>query len=433
LSLLFERRFGPLFATQFCGALNDNLFKNALIVMIAYAGRPFFGLEPALLVNAIAAIFILPFLLFSVTAGECADKWDKARVTRVIKLLEIALMAVGAVALVFQNMAIILVVIFLLGCHSTFFGPIKFAILPQHLPQRMLAIGNGWVEMGTFVAILLGTNLGAILMSLGEAGQRIVAALTLVIALTGYAASRAIPSAPSTVPGLRFSRNPLGEAWRSLSMASKDRVVLAAMLGNSWFWFYGATFLTQFPAYSRDTLGGSESVVTLLWTVLTLAVGSGSLLCARLSSGRLGFSTALLGGLGMTFFAMDLATAHETVALPGSYGAAAFLQTFRGLHVAADTALLGVSAGFFIVPLYVLIQSRTPESHRARMMGTTNLLNALFMVVSAVMAMLFLAGGRRTIPELFLWTGVVNALAIAGLVMACPLLLEGFLRKAKKG
>ncbi len=422
MSLLWQRRFGPLFATQFCGAFNDNLYKNAFILMVAFEARSFAGIAPELLVNAIAALFILPFLLFSVTAGECADKWDKARLIRLIKVLEIGLMGVGALALLTHQVGWILLVIFLLGCHSTFFGPLKFALLPQHLPVEALMPANGWIEMGTFAAILLGTNLGGLLMAQGDAGRWWVAGLVVVMALTGYGFSRLIPPAPSLMPQLRLSFNPLREAWRHLAEAARDRVVLVAMLGNSWFWFYGATFLTQFPAYTRDTLGGTEAVVTLLWTVLTLAVGAGSLL-GGLVRGRLGLGLIPLGGAGMTLFAMDLATAHGAIAGPGTYDVQAFMASFRGLHVMADTALMGLCAGAYIVPLYVLIQTRSQEAQRARMMGTTNMLNALFMVGASLLAMLLLARGQ-TIPELFLWTGVLNAVVLGGMLLLSPKLLH---------
>ena len=388
MNLLLQRRFGPLFFTQFCGAFNDNLYKNALIILIAFEGQSFFGMPPALLINLVAALFILPFLLFSVTAGECADKWDKARLMRLIKLLEIILMAVGALSLITHQLILVLLVIFLLGCHSAFFGPLKFAILPQHVPVDQLLLANGWVEMGTFVAFLLGTNVGGLLMGAGEAGRMAVAVLVLLVAITGYGFSRAIPPAPSAMPDLRLSVNPLGEAWRNLRRAGADRVVLVA------------------------------------WTVLTLAVGTGSLMGARLARGKLGYALVPLGGLGMTFFAMDLASAHGVVMSVGSFTVMDFISSLRGVHVVVDTALIGFSAGAYIVPLYVLIQSRTAETHRARMMGTTNLLNALFMVVASLLAV-WLLGKGFTIPNLFLMVGVINAVALAALVLACPMLLSG--------
>ncbi len=282
---------------------------------------------------------------------------------------------------------------------------------------------NGWIEMGTFAAILLGTNLGGLLMGLGQTGRWWVAGLVFLVALLGYGFSRQIPPAPSAIPELHFSFNPVREAWRHLGEAARDRIVLVAMLGNSWFWFYGATFLTQFPAYTRDTLGGTEAVVTLLWTVLTLAVGAGSLLGGGLARGRLGLGLIPLGGVGMTLFAMDLATAHGTVAGPGTYDVPAFVESFRGLHVLADTALMGLCAGAYIVPLYVLIQTRSHESQRARMMGTTNMLNALFMVAASLLAMMVLAHGF-TIPELFLWTGVLNAAVLGTMVLMSPMLVH---------
>ena len=424
LRLLFQRAFGPLFATQFCGAFNDNLFKSAFMLMVAFEGRSVGGLSPGLMVNAVAAVFILPFLLFSVTAGECADKWDKARMTRLIKLLEVALMAFGAWALMAHQAGAMLVVVFLLGCHSTFFGPIKFALLPQHLPDHQWSLGNGWIELGTFAAILLGTNLGGLLMAWGEPGRGGVALAVLAVALAGYGFSRHIPAAPAPDPGLSLSRNPLREAWRQLRVAAADRTLLAAMLGNSWFWCFGSVFLTQFPAYTRDTLGGTETVVTLLWTGLALAVGTGSLLSGLCGQGRWRWAGVSVGGAGMTLAACDLAGAQGAVAVAGSRDAGAFLHSLSGLHVLADTVLVGLFAGAYIVPLYSLIQSRTAASERARILGTTNFLNALFMVGAALWAMALLSRGL-TIPQLFFATGVLNAVVLAALVLGSPLLLQG--------
>ena len=424
LRLLFQRRFGPLFVTQFCGAFNDNLFKNAVVLMVAFGGPTVAGLGPGLVINGIAALFILPFLLFSVTAGECADKWDKARLTRAIKLLEVALMTAGAAALVTQHLGAMLLVIFLLGCHSTFFGPVKFALLPQHLPPHQWSLGNGWIEMGTFTAILLGTNLGGILMGWGPAGRPWVAGAVLVVALAGYAASRAIPAAPPPSPELRFSANPLREAWRQLRMAARDRTLLVAMLGNSWFWCYGATFLTQLPVYTREVLGGAETLVTLLWTGLTLSVGTGSLLAGAALRGRWQWSAVPLGGLGMTLGACDLAGVQGPAVLPAHLPLPVFLHSALGGHVLLDTLGIGFSAGLYIVPLYSLIQGRTPVALRARVLGTTNLLNALFMVLSALGAGTLLGLGC-TLPQLFLATGVLNALVLGGMVLGSPLLLRG--------
>ena len=421
LRLLFRRAFGPLFATQFCGAFNDNLFKSAFMLMVAFQGRSVGGLPPGLMLNLVAAVFILPFLLFSVTAGECADKWDKARITRLLKLVEVGLMTFGGWGLYAHQAGAILAVIFLLGCHSAFFGPVKFAILPQHLPPHQWSLGNGWIEMGTFAAILLGTNLGGFLMAGGSAGGG-VAAGVLAVALAGYGFSRVIPDAPAPSPALRLSRNPAREAWRQLRLAAADRTLLVAMLGNSWFWFFGSVFLTQFPAYTRDTLGGTETVVTLLWTALALAVGAGSLASGLFGAGRWRSAGVPLGGAGMTFAACDLARAGAPAA--GSGGVAAFLHGLGGTHVLLDTVLLGLFAGAYIVPLYSLIQARTPAPERARILGTTNFLNALFMVVSALWAMGLLSLGMG-IPQLFLATGLLNAAVLAVMTVASPSLLQG--------
>jgi MFS family permease len=310
--LLKARRFAPFFATQFLGAFNDNLFKNALIVLLTFQAASWTALAPEVLTNLAAGIFILPFFLFSATAGQLADKYDKAKLARLVKLLEIVIMGVALLGFSMHSLAVLLTALFLLGLHSTLFGPVKYAILPQHLREKELVGGNALVEAGTFVAILIGTLAGGLLA--GTAGHPTwVAYAGLVIAVFGYLFSRGIPAAPAPAPELVVSLNPLSETWRNIGFARQNRTVFLSILGISWFWLYGALFLAQFPAYAKNVLGGSEGSVTLLLAVFTIGIGLGSLLCERLSAGHVEIGLVPFGSIGLTLFGIDLAFASPAL------------------------------------------------------------------------------------------------------------------------
>ena len=281
-SLLRERRFLPFFCTQFLGAFNDNVYKNALIIMLAFHAAALTTMSSGTLVNLCAGLFILPFFLFSATAGQLADKYDKSRIIRYVKLLEIVIMVVGAAGFLLQNLVLLIGALFLLGLHSTLFGPVKYSILPQHLQVDELVGGNGLVEMGTFLAILLGTVLGGVLIA-QENSSMLVSVAVIAIACAGYLTSRAVPSAPPAAPDLKINWNPITETWANLKFTRGNRSVFLSVLGISWFWFYGATLLAQFPNYCKDVLGGNEHVVTVMLTTFSIGVGAGSLLCERLS------------------------------------------------------------------------------------------------------------------------------------------------------
>ncbi len=406
--LLNTRRFAPFFATQFLGAFNDNLFKNALVVLLTFHATSWTTLTPEVLTNLAAGIFILPFFLFSATAGQFADKYDKARLARLVKLLEIVIMAVALLGFSMQSLEVLLSALFLLGLHSTLFGPVKYAILPQHLREDELVGGNAMVEAGTFVAILIGTLAGGLLA--GAAGHPTwVAAAGLVVAAIGYLCSRGIPAAPAPVPDLVVSLNPLSETWRNIGFARENRTVFLSILGISWFWLYGTLFLAQFPAYAKNVLGGSESSVTLLLAVFTVGIGLGSLLCERLSAGHVEIGLVPFGSLGLTLFGIDLAFASPDL-LPA--GAPLALGSLLALHgtwrVLFDLFALGLFGGFFIVPLYALIQVRSASEHRARIIAANNILNALFMVCGSLAAAGLLGDGL-SIPALFGVAALCNA------------------------
>ncbi|SDI73018.1 MFS transporter [Propionivibrio dicarboxylicus] len=417
LHLLSVRRFAPFFVTQFLGAFNDNVFKNALVVLLTFQAAQWTSLPPEILTNLAAGVFILPFFLFSATAGQIADKFDKAGLARLVKLLEMAIMGFAAAGFHFHDLSILLVALFLLGLHSTLFGPVKYAILPQHLHAHELVAGNALVESGTFVAILLGTLVGGLLA--GAGGHPVWVALAgLGIAAAGYGASRFIPAAPPPVPDLRINFNPLSETWRNIAFARRERAVFLAILAISWFWLYGALFLAQFPAYAKNILGGDESSVTLLLAVFTVGIGVGSALCERLSGKQVELGLVPLGAIGLTAFGIDVWLASPQI-VPGGIplDVAALLSRVSTLRVLFDFLMIGIAGGFFIVPLYVLIQVRGDPRHRARLIATNNILNALFMVVGALGAAALLGGGL-SIPALFGLAAIVNVV-MASFLFVC--------------
>lgn len=406
--LLRTRRFLPLFVTQFLGALNDNVLKNALVVLLTFQAASWATLKPEVLANLAAGIFILPFFLFSATAGQLADKYDKAKLARLVKLLEIAIVLVAGAGFAMHSLAVLMGVLFLLGLHSTIFGPVKYAVLPQYLREKELVGGNALIEAGTFVAILLGTLLGGLLAgSAGATGT--ITLVGLIIAVAGYLAARAMPAAPAPDTKLTLNFNPISETWRNINFARENRTVFLSILGISWFWLYGAMFLAQFPAYTKNVLGGAETSVTLLLATFTLGIGIGSLLCERMSAGRVELGLVPFGSIGLTLFGLDLAFASP--AGPASVvplGAMALLAQPGTWRLLADLALLGIFGGFFIVPLYALVQQRSAEEHRARTIAANNIFNALFMVAGALAAGAMLGNGL-TIPGLFAAAALCNA------------------------
>ena len=407
-TLLHERRFLPFFLTQFLGAFNDNLYKNALVVLITFQAARYTAMSPDVLVNLAAGIFILPFFLFSATAGQLADKYEKSHLMRGIKLLEIFIMALAATAFALDSLALMLATLFLMGTQSSLFGPVKYAILPQHLDETELVGGNGLVESGTFVAILIGTIAGGVIIAL-PGGTRWVSVAVLIVACAGYLASRGIPHAAAADAALRINWNPLSQTLRTLGFARANRTVFLSILGISWFWFYGALLLSQFPGYARSVLGGDEYAVTLLLAIFSVGIGTGSLLCERLSGRHVEIGLVPFGAIGLTLFGLDLWWASPA---PGALGTAQSLDAVlaHGVtwRVIFDLVLIGTFGGFFIVPLYALIQSRSKASHRSRIIAGNNILNALFMVVAALMGAGLLAAGV-SIAQLILITALLNA------------------------
>jgi 1-acyl-sn-glycerol-3-phosphate acyltransferase len=425
-ALLRARRFAPFFWTQLLGALNDNVFKNALVILFAFgaATAPF---APEVMVNLAGGIFIFPFFLFSATAGQLADKLEKTRIIRAVKLLEIGIMSVAAVGFVTGSAAILLTALFAMGIHSTLFGPVKYSILPQHLREDELIGGNALIEMGTFVAILVGTILGGVVVAIPGWGPALVAATTIALAVLGWATSRAVPPAPPDDPTLRIRWNPFVETWRLVGFAREVRGVWLSVLGIAWFWFYGALFLAQFPGLGRDLLGGDEHVVTLLLALFSIGIGVGCLLCERLSGGAIELGLVPLGAAGLTVFALDLARATSVAAAPsGSLDVATFLGSGPHWRIAADLLGIGTFGGFFIVPLLAFVQHRSDPRHLSRIIAANNVVSALFMVGAAIVG----AGLRTagwTIPQLFLLTAIVNAVVAVYIFTVIPEFLMRFI------
>ena len=426
-ALLGQRRFAPFFWAQFLGAGNDNLFKFAFTVMVTFGTTSASGLAPALVVQLIAALFILPFLLFSATSGQLADKFDKARLIRLVKNLEIAIMAIALYGFTAKSVPVLLLRTFLLGVHSTLFGPVKYAYLPQQLDERELTGGNGMVEMGTFVAILLGNVVGGLLIAVPEVGASYVAWSCLALALLGRVSAQFVPRAPATDAALQINWNPVTETWRNLKLAHGSIVVFRSLLGISWMWFFGAVFLTQFPAFAKDVLGGNEQVASLLLVVFSIGIATGSLLCETLSRRHVEIGLVPFGAFGMSLFAIDLWFASRgLVHGEGALTLGRFLAQPAHWRVMADLALLALFAGLYSVPMYALIQMRSLPSHRSRIIAANIILNALFMIASAAMAALLLKAGV-TVPQLFLITGLLNLLVAGYIFLVVPEYLLRFI------
>ncbi len=417
-ALLSQRRFAPFFWTQFLGAGNDNLFKFAFTVMVTYQLQVSW-LPPAMAGLVIGALFILPFLLFSATSGQLADKHDKARLIRFVKTLEIAIMALAAWGFMRQQVPLLLACVFLMGLHSTLFGPVKYAYLPQHLNERELTGGNGMVEMGTFVAILLGNVAGGLLIALPVYGSHCVAWACVGLAVLGRLCAQAVPASPATDPGLRINWNPVTETWRNLKLAHRDVAVFRSLLGISWMWFFGAVFLSQFPSFAKEVLHGDEQVASLLLVVFSVGIGVGSLLCEVLSRRHVEIGLVPLGAIGMSAFSIDLYLASRGLPPSAGWTLGGFIAQAAHWRVMADLALLSLFAGLYSVPMYALIQLRALPSHRARIIAANNILNALFMIGSALAVGLLLNLGL-TIPQVFLAVGLLNAVVAGYIFLLVP-------------
>lgn len=433
-SLLRVQRFLPLFVTQFLGAFNDNVFKNALIILITFKLATLDGLSSQLWVTAAAGLFILPFFLFSALAGQLADKYPKAPLVMLIKSFEIVLMVVAALGFHLQNVTLLMIVIFALGLHSTFFGPLKYAMLPEQLPESELLAGNGLIEAGTFIAILLGTLLGGSLI-LQSWGEHLIASALIVVAVGGYLASGFILKTKAANASLKIRFNIYRETLHLIRDASQQRDIFLAILGISWFWLVGATFLTELPVFAKNDLQATQTVVTFFLMLFSLGLAAGSLLCNRLLKGKIHAGYVPLATLAMTGFMIDVYFAATAIGVQHHavlQGLFEFLQTGQGIRVSIDLLGIAICGGLYTVPLYAMLQKYSQADCRARVIAANNVMNALFMVIASLATGLLLWLGC-SVAQVFLALSIANALValyICRLLPSdlCKVLLRGLFR-----
>ncbi|ARU54410.1 phospholipid/glycerol acyltransferase [Oleiphilus messinensis] len=440
--LLRSRFFGPFFWTQFFGAFNDNVFKNVLLALITFNALYATGLSTDLMNNMGAVLFILPFFIFSALAGQIADKYEKSALIRKIKLFEIGIMSLAAIGFFTNSVWALLGVLFLMGTQSAFFGPVKYSIIPQHLHKDELVGGNAMVEMGTFVAILLGT-LGAGLLSKSDHAAILSGITVVILACAGWFASRNIPNAPAPSPELKIRFNPYTETLKTIQISRQNHGVFLAVMAISWFWFLGASYLTQLYSYTKTVLLGDQTVVTVMLAVFSIGIALGSLLCERLSGRKVELGLVPLGSIGLSLFSFDLYVhslsyvppALSNAALTTSpllqqtgdllQGVGAFLEQANSYRVLFDFLMIGVFGGFYIVPLYAMVQDRSEEKQRSQIIASINILNALFMVGAGISAVIFLSLLKLSIPEYFMILAIMNAVVAVYIYRTIP---EFFMR-----
>ncbi|BAJ04158.1 MFS transporter [Shewanella violacea] len=415
--MILTRRFLPYFITQCLGALNDNVYKNMLLLLVTYSQLASLPMDVNLFVNLAAGLFILPFFLFSAYAGLIADNIDKAILIRRLKLLEVLIMCCGAAAIVSQSYLIMLVLLFLMGTQSAFFGPVKYSLLPKVLKDIELVRGNAWVEMGTFISILIGTLVAGLIVA--SDNSNIIAAITVVVlASVGYISSRFIPSIPLSFEPKKLKFTPFSGSIASINKARRTPSIWMAVLAISWFWFLGATYLTQFPNFSKLHLHAGATVVSLLLALFSIGIAAGSFLCDRMSFKQVELGLLPFGLLGLTVFGIDLYWAVPSSSPVDIYTASSFIGEPQHYRLMFDLFMVGVSGGLFIVPLYAFIQARTKEGECAQAIAANNIMNALFMVMSAVFSILFLGPLGGSILQLFL------ILALSNILVGCLLFIK---------
>ena len=425
--LLGTRRFLPMFLTQFFGALNDNVYKQALLLVITYGLIQQQALPISTLNNLAALLFILPYFIFSATAGQIADKFERSQLVRGIKILEIIIMLIGSIGFITGHLWLLLLALFMMGTHSTFFGPIKYAILPEILKPNELMSGNALFQSGTSMAILFGMILGGAVIASSHGNLTWISLTVLTIAILGYLSSRFILKQNVTAPGLKIDWNFFRTSYQTMKYAKSLPLIFTILLGNSWYWFYGATYLTQIPQMTQQNLHASENVVSLLLTFFSVGVGVGSLLCRKIGGSQVNIKMVPIGAVGLTIFALYLAVSLSFV--PTHTGplitlSEVFHQGWSYYHVMIAVTLLGISGGFYIVPLYAMMQAYSPRSHRARVVAANNILNAVFMVSSAIFSIIILSILKIDIKILFCITAVLSAIFCIWLLIRIKPLLK---------
>jgi MFS family permease len=437
-SLMQEQRFRPFFWTQFLGAFNDNVFKTALITLVAFQAASLSSIDGGTLATLLPGLFILPFFLFSATSGQIADKFEKSQIIRLVKVFEICIMLFASCGFFLHNIWLLGAALFMMGMHSTLFGPVKYSYLPQQLKEHELIGGNGMVEMGSFVAILLGQVLGAWLATVAQ-HELFTSIAIILIAAMGYWTSRGVPNTPAADPSLKINWNPITETIKNVKLIWGQQQIWLAIVAISWFWFFGATLLAQFPNLAKNVLRGDESVFILLLSVFSIGIGIGSLLCEKLSKGKLQLGLVVFGAIGISIFAADLYYSaryiYDTTNNKYFYDAMSFIAKKYNavghleLHywrTLLDIGLIGIFGGLYIVPLYVLIQTRSQREYQSRVIAANNIINALFMVASAGFSIWIFNLGY-SIPQLFLATALLNIVVTIYLCIRQPEYLSTFL------
>lgn len=414
-ALLKERRYFPFFLTQFLGAFNDNVFKNALVIMIAFKVS---AEQVDILTNLAFGLFILPFFLFSAFAGQVADKYEKSVLIQRVKMFEIMVMLIACLGFYFNSVGLLIFVLFLMGSQSSLFGPVKYGYLPEKLSTDELIGGNAMVEASTFISILLGTILGGVLIALDSVFP--VSFAVVMFAALGFLSAKQIPNSPPADASIQLDWNIFRATKNNLKFLPDNRVVYLSILGISWFWFFGSVFLAQMPNYARTVLMGNEHVVTVLLTMFSLGIGAGSLLCEKLSGRRVEIGLVPLGAIGLALFSLDLYFASVSWVNQGALGFMTFLKAQGTLRVCLDLMMIGVFGGLYIVPLYALIQERSEKGRVSRVIAGNNIINSLFMVVAAILGMVVLGLLGMSIPELFLITTVLHVIVCLYIFTVVP-------------
>lgn len=425
--LLTQKRFGPFFITQFMGAFNDNIFVNALVILIAYQASDWSTLSSNTLINLSKGLFILPFFFFSPLAGQLADKYEKSLLIRQVKLLEVAFMLLAALGFYLQSLSMLIFTIFLMGAKSSLFGPVKYSIIPQVLDEHELTAGNALVEMGTFLAILLGTILGGFLIGLHYYNTLLVSIAVVGFAFLGWFISWRIPRASAPSPNIKLNWNIFAEIKKAVRFAREDDTVFKSILGISWFWFYGAIFLAQTPNFTKLILGGNEHVVTLLLASFSIGIGIGSLLCKRLSGDKIEIGLVPLGAIGLSIIPFFLYFVGHDFQPGVAMGIQSFLLQPGSYWIVASIVGVGIFGGIYVVPLYVTVQFRSVVQHRARIIAANNIINSLFMVMAALVAILVLHYGY-SILELFFLVGILNIVITLYIFIKRPEFISSFLQ-----
>lgn len=406
--LFKTKRFLPLFITQFLGAFNDNIFKNALAVLIAYRITEIGGMSPQILVMLATGIFILPFFLFSATAGQLADKYEKASFIRVTKFAEILVVALASIGFYLHNIPLLMMLLFLLGIQAAFFGPVKYAILPEQLHENELIAGNGLIEAGTFLAILLGTILSGLII-LKTMGPFIISIIMCIFAISGFVSSLFVPKQFHPPRKMQINYNFMTQTFQVLRYSNENATLFLCIMGISWFWLLGSILVAEFPSFTKEILHADEHVVTFFFAIFSIGIGLGSLLCNQLLKGAINATIVPIGGLGMSIFIGDLFFAAHTPQLASDdlVTLPQFFLTFQGWRITFDLLIAAIAGGIYTVPLYAILQQKSEANYRARMIASNNIMNALFMVVGAILTMLLLKVGF-SVTHLFVIIASIN-------------------------